>query len=302
MNLNQLEYFVTAAELLNFTKAAEKCFVSQTAMTQQIKALENNIGVPLFIRDKHHVELTTAGKVYLNEAKIILSRSDEAVRLARMASEGVEGEITIGYISGYGQSDFADILRNFRLAYPNIKVNLLKNNMSVLRDYLEQAKCDLIFAVSPRNNDKHGLEHQFVTSYPIMAVLPEGHALGNQDTLTYSDLENEDFIMMQPKGRSKDHMEETVLIYERGGYIPNVVEVEGDQETLLLMVSVGMGISLLPEYITRAYQGDKNLKIIPLIKEDGSAETLDMEISWISECKNPAVEQFMSMLTPVRQI
>lgn len=297
MNLNQLEYFVTVAELLNFTKAAEKCFISQTAMTQQIRALEKKVGVPLFIRDKHHVELTTAGRVYLNEAKIILSRSDEAMRLARMASEGVTGEITIGYISGYGQSDFSDILRNFRLAYPNIKVNLIKNNMSVLLGLLEQGKCDVIFAVSPHKRENDSIEHQFVTSYPVMAAMPEGHLLGKNDTLTYTELENEQFIIMQPRGRSKEQMEEVALIYERGGYVPHVVEVEGDQETLLLMVSVGMGISLLPEYITRKYQNDKNLCIVPMVKADGTAETVDMEISWMKNVKNPAVEQFMNAIT-----
>ena len=88
MNLKQLEYFVSVAETLNFTRAARKCFISQTAMTQQIRALEESIGVLLFIRDKHHVELTPAGRVFMYEAKAILSRSEEAVKLARSAAEG----------------------------------------------------------------------------------------------------------------------------------------------------------------------------------------------------------------------
>ena len=78
MNLKQMEYFVAAAEQLNFTRAAKKCFISQTAMTLQIQSLEEKIGVPLFVRDKHHVELTAAGKVYLNEARTILVRAEEA--------------------------------------------------------------------------------------------------------------------------------------------------------------------------------------------------------------------------------
>ena len=65
MNFKQLEYFVAVAELLSFTKAAKKCFISQTAMTQQIRSLEGKVGVPLFLRDKHHVELTAAGKISL---------------------------------------------------------------------------------------------------------------------------------------------------------------------------------------------------------------------------------------------
>ena len=87
MNLKQLEYFVSVAETLNFTKAAKKCFISQTAMTQQIRALEEGIGAALFIRDKHHVELTPAGRVFMNEARVILARAEEAVKLARSAAE-----------------------------------------------------------------------------------------------------------------------------------------------------------------------------------------------------------------------
>ena len=82
MNLKQMEYFVAAAEQLNFTRAAKKCFISQTAMTLQIRSLEEKIGVPLFVRDKHHVELTAAGKVYLNEAGAILVRAEEAANRA----------------------------------------------------------------------------------------------------------------------------------------------------------------------------------------------------------------------------
>ncbi len=88
MNLKQLEYFVSVAETLNFTKAAKKCFISQTAMTQQIRALEEGIGAALFIRDKHHVELTPAGRVFMNEARVILARAEEAVKLAPIGGGG----------------------------------------------------------------------------------------------------------------------------------------------------------------------------------------------------------------------
>ena len=100
MNLRQLEYFVAAAETLNFTRAAQKCFITQATMTVQIKALEEQVGVALFLRDKHHVSLTPAGKVYLNEARTLLLRAEEAKKLARTAAAGISGTITIGFIRG----------------------------------------------------------------------------------------------------------------------------------------------------------------------------------------------------------
>ena len=296
MNINQLEYFIAAAELLNFTKAAARCYISQTAMTQQIRSLEHTIGVPLFERDSHHVALTAAGRVYLNEARLIVSRSNEALRMARLAAEGTEGELTIGFINGFGQSDFTRILRGFHHSCPGIKLSLLRGNMSVLLDRLQNRECDVVFAVAPSQRSESNLSTRYVHSYPIMAVLPAGHPLSGRQQLTYPELEREEFIMMQPTDRPKDQMEESLLIYQRGGYLPKIAAIEGEQETLMLMIAAGMGIALLPEYIIRPYLGSDDLCAIPMVRRDGSAETYDFEVSWLEDNMNPALDKFLTLL------
>lgn len=296
MNLNQLEYFVSVAEKLNFTKAAEQCFISQTAMTQQIHALERTVGVPLLVRDKHHVELTAAGKVYLNEARAILARSNEALRLARMASTGIEGSLTIGFIRGYGQSDFPSVLRKFHVTYPNISITLVSGNMSELNQMLEKGKCDMIFTVQNILHETEAIYSQYVQSFPLMVALYPGHPLAERETLTYADLREEDFIMMQPVGRPKDEMEESMLVYEKGGFFPKIVALEGLPETLFLMISVGMGISILPEYVTHLHQKRSDLKIIPLVKSNEEMETINIEAHWPKINANPAVTQMLEIL------
>ena len=292
MNLNRLEYFVAAAEELNFTRAAERMFISQTAMTQQIRALEEHIGVPLFTRDHHHVELTAAGRVYLNEARIILERSGEAERLARLVSEGTEGELSVGYISGYGLADLAEKLGTFHQAFPNIRIRLVRGNLIVLLKQLQNREIDVMFAIS-RTEHAQGLTGLYLESFPVYAVLPAGHVLGNRRELRYRDLKEEAFIMMQPSNRVKESMEEAVLIYERGGYIPKVVAAEGDPETLFLMISMGLGISLLPEYVTRSFRDKENVRILPMVKDDGSAETVNLELGWLSDNPNPAIPHLL---------
>ena len=296
MNLNQLEYFVAAAETLNFTRAAARCYISQTAMTQQIRSLENTVGVPLFDRDSHHVALTAAGRAYLNEARVILSRSNEALRIARLAASGTQGELAVGFINGYGQSDFIRILRSFHQSCPGIRLSLLRGNMSVLLERLENLDCDLVFAVTPYQRNHPELQHRYLRSYPIMAVLPAGHPLCGREKLTYPELQGEEFIMMQPTDRPKDQMEESLLIYQRGGYLPKISAIEGEQETLLLMIAAGMGISLLPEYIIRPYLHSSDLRAIPMVRQDGTAETYDFEVSWSGDNTNPALEQFLAIL------
>ncbi|MDO4623155.1 MAG: LysR family transcriptional regulator [Eubacteriales bacterium] len=296
MNLNQLEYFVAAAETLNFTKAAQKCFISQTAMTLQIRALEETVGVPLFIRDKRHVSLTNAGQVYLKEARQILKKSSDAIRLARTASEGIEGSLTIGFIKGYGH-DLMDALRKFHLAYPQITLHFVTDNRRGLFEKLEKGEIDAVFSIAGYHRLFNDIEHRYLKSFPLMAAVYPGHPLSDQTYITYPDLEHEDFIIMQPAGYSKDEMDESILIYERGGYFPNIVALEKDHETLLLMVSTGMGIAILPEYITRLYQKNPNLRLLPVVTRDGTAETMDFEICWLTNRRNPSVDHLLETIT-----
>ena len=298
MNLNQLEYFISAAELLNFTKAAEKCFISQTAMTQQIRALEKTVGVQLFLRDKHHVELTTAGRAFLTEARAIVERSNTALRIARTAASGIEGELTVGFIRGFGQGELNGILRAFHNSYPNIRLTMTNGNMSQLLDSLSSGKCDAVFTISPYRQRYPDLGHLYMKSFPLFAVVPAGHVLAAKSYLGYNELKEENFIIMQPEGRAKDEAEESMLVYERGGFFPNIVAMEGDPETLLLMISIGIGISILPEYILLPHQKRKDLAAIPLVKADGNAESVDIELCWSMHNTNPAVQQ---LIETVRQ-
>ncbi|MCR4651582.1 MAG: LysR family transcriptional regulator [Lachnospiraceae bacterium] len=298
MNLNQLEYFITAAETLNFTKAAEMCFITQTAISQQIKALEENIGVQLFDRSsKHHIRLTAAGEVYLREARDIVRRSNDAARLARSTSEGVSGSICIGFISGLVNKNLSDIIRTYHITYPNVKIRFYRDNMSGLYQALDKGECDIIFNLtSTIGNSRPSDGHRYFQSFPLVAALPGGHRLCERSTISYSELEHENFIIMQPSDRPKDEAEEVLVTYERGGFIPNVVATEGDPETLLLMVASGIGISVLPEYIVSNLTLGRNINIVHITKPDGSPEMLDIEVCWSKSGLNPATERFFSNL------
>ena len=97
MNTNQLRYFVTAAECRSFTKAADQFYITQTAITQQIRALEDSLGVPLFDRSSRPISLTPAGSAFLSDARSILGRIDQAVNRIQEVSTGMVGTLRIGY-------------------------------------------------------------------------------------------------------------------------------------------------------------------------------------------------------------
>lgn len=293
MNLNQLEYFVSAAEHLNFTKAAKACYISQTAMTQQIKALEKTLGVQLFVRDKHHIELTTAGNVYLKEARAILKRSDEAMRLVRMASKGMEGELCVGFISGFGQRDCYEMIRGFHEAFPNIKLKFMRDTMSGLMEAFQRGECDVVFTLQPHQRNYGNMNRLYIRSYPIFVVMSKNNPLSLKQEIECRELKDEPFIIMQPAARSRDEMEEMLWVYQRGGFLPRVVSLEKEPETIMLMASLEMGVALLPEYIVQSYNKNEELAIIPVMKDDGTAETLNFELIWSADNVNPSVENML---------
>ena len=118
MNINQLRYFIGVAEYQSFTKAASRYYITQTAITQQIRALESHLGVQLFDRNTRPVRLTPEGSVFLREAKGILERVEQAEHRVREASVGLVGSLKVGYIKGYERSSLSDRLRSFHNKYP----------------------------------------------------------------------------------------------------------------------------------------------------------------------------------------
>ena len=151
MHINQLRYFVSVASCRSFTRAAERHFLTQTAITQQVKALEDSLGFPLINRQRRPIELTPAGKVFYQEAKAILARVDAAIVKAQEASTGTVGTIRIGYEKGFERSDLSDRLRAFRRACPNILIFCYREDTDTLSEKLLTNELDVIFAWDSTN-------------------------------------------------------------------------------------------------------------------------------------------------------
>ena len=235
MNTQQLDYFIAVAREKNFTKAAKQCFISQTAISLQIKALEKNLGVQLLERDKHHVELTPAGKIYLKEAEEIISKLSEARRLANIASSGIAGTLTVGFIRGYEQSNISTILRNFHENNPNIAIHFLRSNMSTLYEQLENQECDIAYSLLPYyGKTPEDMNTFFLEKMPLYLTIYPGHPLENRQNCEYRDLSGEEFIIMQPEGRPQEETEEVLLCHDRGGFIPNIIRCEREIQTILM--------------------------------------------------------------------
>jgi len=292
MTLNQLEYFIAVAETLNFTKAAQNLYISQTAVTLQIKALENQIKVKLFNRTNRHVELTPAGNVFLNEAKAIINRAEEATQKARLASEGFSGSLTIGFIKGFEQAGLSDLIFNFHEEYPNISLSFRRDNFSALFNSLNEYKNDIIFNIKPNINSNPAISFKTLKRIPLYVVLNSIHFSAYKTVITRKELQNETFILM--KTSDEDEKLSPILNgFMEAGFLPKNVKYARDIESLVLMVSINMGVAILPEYHIQALNGLKSVRAIPLIND---GEIFEIAMAWNTKNPNTAIERFIECI------
>ena len=132
------------ADTLSFTKTAEKYYISQTAVSNQIKTLEEKLGVQLFLRDNRKVILTPAGKVFVKEAKSIITRIEEAVQHTKDAAEGFTGEIHVGYQWGFERTVFPKVLQDFQKYGPYFPVYYILTSENIILVYLNTVNCSVL--------------------------------------------------------------------------------------------------------------------------------------------------------------
>lgn len=292
MNTRQIEYFLAVAEELSFTRAAEKMYVSQTAVTQQIRALEEQMGVQLFSRTKKKVRLTPAGELFQIEGRQILDHIDNAFTHAREASEGMTGGMEIGF-ANYAGNILGNTLQEFHSQYPNIKLHFKSYNPSVLLERLRIGELDLIFSPVFDPSVYQGCFLQEVSRISLMAILPSTHPLAGRHHLTKADLAQQNLILAcTPDSKiGEDHL--IINSFLQAGYQPNIVDRVEDVETILLMVTVQMGISILPSYISLPISNDRRIIALPYepdVRVDYAAISLE-------ENQNPALERMKQFLS-----
>ena len=295
MNLNQLRYFVSVAEHGSFTKAAIQHYISQTAITQQIHALEENIGVKLLDRNSRPASLTPAGKIFLKEAREILSRMDAALLRTREASTGLEGELHLGYTKGYEHSDLPKHLRRFHHDYPNILLSCYRRDTDELAAGLIHGDYDVIFTWDSTNiHLEETLEYRMFERVPLRVALYASHPLARRKMLSRRDLKQENILFMSPSGTGHSFGDDFYIkLYQQAGYQPNILLRSSDMESILMMVAAEEGISIVPEYSHTWNIGTENVVFIPLSGEDEHEEIL---IAWRKNDDNPALEHFIHKL------
>ncbi len=246
MELRHLRYFVAVAEELNFTRAAKRLHTAQPSLSQQIRQLEDEVGVRLLERTKRHVQLTVAGRVMLREARDILSRVDYAVQMASKAARGHAGEISVCTFPGADVKILPRLRSMFAKRLPDVR--LIVHSRYVLDPLagLRAGTIDVAFTRGPLSEPD--LVTEEVLREKLVVVVPAHHRLARLKRIAVRKLDDLPCIAISPGSAPRLH-DEIAMFYQQAKVTVQPVQSADNVLGCLGMVAAGIGFALLPDYV-----------------------------------------------------
>jgi DNA-binding transcriptional LysR family regulator len=244
MELRQIRSFLSIAETLHFGRTSEMIHLSQPALSLQIRALEDEIGVRLFERNRRKTSLTAAGVAFREEATQALLGLDQAVHKAKLAANGKLGILRIGFISTAGNEIVPTIVRQFRERNADVEFSL-RNILTIDQiQMLEAGSLDIGFLRLPIPAHS-GLEVVTVHREPFVLVVPSSHKLAKRKRIRLREASGEDFVMYE-RAYAPGFHDLIFGMLRDAGIIPNVRQTAGEMPTLISLVDSGTGVAILP--------------------------------------------------------
>ena len=294
MNIRQLQYFAAVAGTLNFTKAARKLYVSQTAVTQQIQALEREMNLVLFKRNHRHVELTPEGKAFLPSVRSILHELQEAEERCHNLTTGITGFLTIGIVKDYAAVDFVDVLDKFNRHYPNISLRFLRLTAGAIHEALVTGKIDFAINIKFDTDCFQELRTWDLSTANLTAVVSRNHPLARRDTLTRADLDDENLFILETQDNEKidEHQQVYHSLFPNNTHRGKFLFIP-DVETIFFLASSNQGIGLVGDYVSQLSLFGKHVKNLPLADIQ---RPLTIVAEWNETNMNPSLPRLLEMV------
>lgn len=286
MELQQLRYVLAVAETRNFTRAAERCFVVQSALSHQVKALEQELGVTLFARTSRRVELTAAGEAFLPGARTSLDAAERAAADAAATIGEVRGRLTIGLIPTVTAIDIPAALRAFHQAHPAVHIKVRSAASDELATAIRAGEVDVAVLGLPETTPPAHVEYRALARERLVAVLAAGHRLSSRRRLRLEDLAREtfaDFPMGTP-GRAQSD-----LAFDAADVQREVTFEAMSTDLILDMIGQGMAVALLPPAFV-----PPGPRLVTVPVTDGPIRV--EHLAWSSFNPSPATAAFLTVL------
>lgn len=243
MTITQLKYVLAVAEHQNFTKAAEKCFVTQPTLSMQIHKLEDQLAIQIFDRSKKPIELTEVGRKIVNQAKNIVNEADRITDIVDQQKGFIGGEFKLGIIPTIMPTLLPMFLKSFIKRYPKIKLKIEELNTDEIIQRINDGHLDAAIAATPLKNEQ--IKERVLFYEPFVGYIPSNHRLTSKKTIEVSDLDINDMLLLEDGHCFRDGV--LNLCNAKKTKDLNEFQLEsGSFEMLVKLTNEGMGMTLLP--------------------------------------------------------
>lgn len=288
MELRHLRYFIAVAEYLNFSRAAQELHIAQPPLSRQIRQLEEDLGVTLFIRNPRKVKLTKAGSIFLEEARKLVVQAGHATEAARHAQKGESGVVRIGVASGLGGVVGRVVAEHCR-RLPEIDIEVKDIFSSMQNDALLKGDIDVGFLRPPIDHTR--LNHELLFEERFVVVMPKSHRFAKRKSLRLKEVADETLIIFDRNFSSGLH-DRILGLFRRQGLTPHfsVSHVEAHEESGAIMVASGKAIFVgAGAMVTRSVSG---IELASAQLSDPEAK-IEVYVAWRKDEKSPAMITFL---------
>ncbi|MGP4018785.1 LysR family transcriptional regulator [Saccharopolyspora sp. 5N708] len=286
MDRSSLECFVALAEELHFHRAAERCHISQPAMSQQIRKLERQLGLRLAHRTKRTVSLTPAGEVFAVEARKTLRQMDVAAELALRTARGEIGQLTVGVTSPALYVVFPEVAARFRERLP--KVGLVVRELTTAEQERALMHGDIDVGLVHPPLEESALATEQIGRTAFQLALPDGHELAERDEVRLSDLEGEPVVIF-PR-QIAPHLYDTVLLLcQNAGFSLKIAMEAHPAQSIIGLVASGVGLGFIASRTQRLARDGVQYRPI-----SGPRPYLSIGVAYHADSSAPATRAFVA--------
>ncbi len=289
MLLKQLKYFVTVVDCNNFTEAAEQCYISQSAISQQIQSLESELGYKLLIREKRSFSLTPAGRFLYFQSKEILDDIEKMKEKAKYIANTDNYSLKIGYLKSYNGEELQNAIIEFNKQFPEVNIEIISGTHEELSNKVFNGKLDMKFTDQRKAFSDEFVNFPICTQYFYVKV-PIHSSFAKNDKITLSEIKNMPYILISSK-EQKDI--ESKYYHDILGFNNNFIFAENMEEANLLVAS---NKGVLPIESNKKKIRNENLMVyIPLYRKEKQISRKYYAF-WKKDNDNKIIETFANIL------
>ncbi|MCF7567079.1 LysR family transcriptional regulator [Sabulilitoribacter arenilitoris] len=288
LEIRHIRYFLILADTLHFRKAAEKIFISQSALSQQINLLETILNVKLFERTNRRVSLSVAGVLFLEEAKGIMNYFDTSLKRWQQSLDGNNGQLKISFVGSAMKNYLPPIIKQFTNDFSNVRLSLEElTNSDQLRG-LEQDNIDIGFMRSNKVLPHMNIKPVYIENFSL--VLPQDHPINGKNFNNIGQCANESFILY-PNESSPMYFQQILNLCSKHNFSPKISHRAIHGGTIFKLVENGMGLSIIPNSLK-----DENNYKIRFIELNNSELKTELFAVWKKDYKNPVLKSFLKRI------